>query len=52
MNGSTLTPAISTNDGQSFQSLGSYNDTAYARGKIGVSSFGTTARFDQITAIR
>jgi hypothetical protein len=46
--GSTLTASISTNNGQSWQTLGSGSDSTFGSGRVGVRSTGSSARFDQV----
>lgn len=51
LNGSTLTAAVSTDNGANFTVLGSGTDGRYTSGKIGVRAFNTTARFDDIQVV-
>lgn len=51
LNGSTLSGEISTNNGTSFQPLGSGSDTTFTTGKIGVRATGATARWDQLRVL-
>ncbi|HYP12959.1 MAG TPA: ThuA domain-containing protein [Bryobacteraceae bacterium] len=46
--GSVFTASISKDWGRTFQSLGTANDSSYSTGRVGVRSWGTPARFDDI----
>ena len=48
MVGSSIDVSIATDWGTSFQRLGGGSDTEYAAGKVGVRSWGSTARFDNV----
>lgn len=51
LNGNTLTASYSTDYGNSWNNLGSGNDSTWSSGKIGVRLSGTTGRFDQVKVI-
>ena len=48
MVGSSIGVSISTDWGTSFQPLGSGSDTEFGAGKVGVRSWGSSARFDNV----
>ena len=51
LNGSTLTMSYSTDNGSSWNTLGSGNDSTWSSGQIGLRVWGTTGRFDQVKVI-
>ncbi|BCL83713.1 FN3 and CBM6-CBM35-CBM36_like domain-containing protein [Ktedonobacteria bacterium brp13] len=51
MNGSTLTMSYSTDNGNTWATLGSGTDGTWSSGKVGVRVWGTTGRFDQMKVL-
>lgn len=51
LNGSSLTASVSSDNGATFQTLGSASDATFSAGKIGVRAVGVTTRYDQVKVV-